>query len=639
MKVLFTSLLCFFFVCHAQAQSGAISGRVLDGTKEPIEGAVIKIIKDGRLVNGSVTDFDGNYLIKPIPVGVYTAQASFVGHKDAIVKNIIVTADKTTEVSFSLYASSAAMLDEVVVVDYVVPLIDEYAAGATTTRTAEEIEAMPTRSTTSLVSTSAGAYDGSSEYIVDGVRVYGDDGSSTAKAGHLTSGEINDFSKWELWTDITTLELQQYESVWNIYAKNRYTVMVQTTKYTPLPNAIVQLKNNDKIIWETRTDNTGKAELWYGMFDNDNSERNSLSLDINWSGKHYTIKKAKLFNQRINLIDIPVACVQPSRLDVAFIVDATGSMADEIAYLKAELLDIIGGIQDSMPDMEIRTGSVFYRDDAEEYTTRSSPLSADINATMNFIRSNSAGGGGDEPEAVDSALSAGLYELDWDMGAVARIAFLILDAPPHRDNAAYMERFNAMIKAYAAKGIRIVPISCSGIDKGTEYLMRCAALATNGTYLFLTDHSGIGGKHIEPTTDKYEVELMNDIIRRVIYQFSVMPSCDIRVVNETDTGRVLINEQTIVDSSLDIVEKDVAAEQTLFSYWPNPTHGMLYVDSKGVDGEIYICDVSGKLIMKFKNKGQKPTKIDMTTFPTGNYFVRFVTDGTKPISGKFVLVR
>ena len=68
-------------------------------------------------------------------------------------------------------------------------------------------------------------------------------------------------------------------------------------------------------------------------------------------------------------------------------------------------------------------------------------------------------------------------------------------------------------------GIRIVPIASSGIDKSTEYLLRTMAFTTGGTYTFLTDDSGIGGEHIEPTIGAYNVEKLNDMMVRIVNSY------------------------------------------------------------------------------------------------------------------------
>ena len=71
----------------------------------------------------------------------------------------------------------------------------------------------------------------------------------------------------------------------------------------------------------------------------------------------------------------------------------------------------------------------------------------------------------------------------------------------------------------AQKGIKLIPVVASGIDKETEFLMRYTAIATNGTYVFITNHSGIGNDHLEPTVGEYEVELLNKLLVRLINSY------------------------------------------------------------------------------------------------------------------------
>ena len=44
-------------------------------------------------------------------------------------------------------------------------------------------------------------------------------------------------------------------------------------------------------------------------------------------------------------------------------------------------------------------------------------------------------------------------------------------------------------------------------------------MATGGTYTFLTDDSGVGGSHLEPTVGEYQVEQLNDLLVRLIEQY------------------------------------------------------------------------------------------------------------------------
>ena len=221
-----------------------------------------------------------------------------------------------------------------------------------------------------------------------------------------------------------------------------------------------------------------------------------------------------------NEFQLPLAASLPeNRADVMFVVDATGSMEDEIAYLKKELEDVVSQVKTKQPDMKLQVGSVFYRDIGEEYVTRSAPLSADAVSTINFINQQSADGGGDYPEAVDAALNEAIAQQNWSESARTRILFLMLDAPPH-DDSKTLQKLQATITEAAAKGIKIIPIASSGMDKETEFLMRFFSLATNGSYVFMTDHSGVGNSHVEPTVGDYQVEYLNELLARIITESS-----------------------------------------------------------------------------------------------------------------------
>jgi hypothetical protein len=206
--------------------------------------------------------------------------------------------------------------------------------------------------------------------------------------------------------------------------------------------------------------------------------------------------------------------------DILFVVDATGSMGDEIEYLKSELLDVVGRAEGLNSQLSLRVGSVFYRDEGDEFLTRVSPFSTILQLTHAFINNQRADGGGDYEEAVHTALSTAITQLSWSEDARARLIFLLLDAPPHHTNA-IVNDLNESIRNTAAKGIKIIPVSASGVNKDTEFLFRFFATATNGTYVFITNDSGIGGEHIEATVGDYEVELLNDLIVRLITKYTL----------------------------------------------------------------------------------------------------------------------
>ena len=50
--------------------------------------------------------------------------------------------------------------------------------------------------------------------------------------------------------------------------------------------------------------------------------------------------------------------------------------------------------------------------------------------------------------------------------------------------------------------------------------MRFFSVSTNGTYVFITNDSGIGNDHIEASVGEYEVENLNDLLVRLINKYS-----------------------------------------------------------------------------------------------------------------------
>ena len=55
--------------------------------------------------------------------------------------------------------------------------------------------------------------------------------------------------------------------------------------------------------------------------------------------------------------------------------------------------------------------------------------------------------------------------------------------------------------------------------------MKALSIATNGTYVFITDDSGVGLPHLEATVSDFKVEMLNDLMVRLITDFSEQPDC------------------------------------------------------------------------------------------------------------------
>ena len=218
----------------------------------------------------------------------------------------------------------------------------------------------------------------------------------------------------------------------------------------------------------------------------------------------------------------------PRALDLALVIDATGSMGDEIDYLKAELRGITESIAAAHPQIDARWALVAYRDHGDAYVTRRFDFSPRLRDLERALADQQASGGGDYPEAMDEALWDAA-ELSWREGPAARVLFLIADAPPHADR---VDRAMGAVEALRGRGVAVYPVAASGAAEAAELVMRAAALTTGGQHLFLTDDSGIGDPHAEPHVPCYEVEALRDAMARAV----VSELAGRRV--EADPGRV-----------------------------------------------------------------------------------------------------
>ncbi len=457
-------------------------------------------------------------------------------------------------------------------------------------------------------------------------------------AGRLTAGELNDFSKWTLWEDIAKNILADHQKAWKVFPNERYVAQLTNSTGMPIVDAAVYLQDkNGNTIWQARTDNTGKAELWANVLVNDLSQAEKpYKLLFSYQGKT-TEKEAIAFPKQINTAQMDVACSQAKQVDIDFIVDATGSMGDEIRFLQAELYDVISNVQQQNRHIDLRIGSTFYRDFGDEYLTRSTPLDKDIKKTIDFMKLQNANGGGDTPEAVDEALTQSIEKGNWSSEALTRIAFLVLDAPPHLDSLV-IQKMHRQIYLAAMKGIRIVPIVCSGADKSTEYLMRSIALATNGTYVFLTDDSGIGNPHMKPTTDKYDVEKLNHIMMRVISEFCRLPQCD---NNWDSVSKDLTQQEKFLPKPYDEKPKEGTErlnQADVFKIYPNPCNGTLHIELLKNITELYVMDVSGKALQRHIPESLNTFSVNLQGYASGVYFIRAFCEG-RWYMAKFILTK
>mmetsp|Transcript_592 Transcript_592/g.1126 ORF Transcript_592/g.1126 Transcript_592/m.1126 type:complete len:716 (-) Transcript_592:17-2164(-) len=116
-------------------------------------------------------------------------------------------------------------------------------------------------------------------------------------------------------------------------------------------------------------------------------------------------------------------------VDIAFVFDTTGSMADDIASAAASAIDTLSALQANVTSL--RGSVVEYRDDrcfGDLPARVALNFTFDINSIQSTIEGLWANGGGDYPESLYSGLMAA-FNLEWRTG-VKKVAIVFTDAPP-----------------------------------------------------------------------------------------------------------------------------------------------------------------------------------------------------------------
>lgn len=199
-------------------------------------------------------------------------------------------------------------------------------------------------------------------------------------------------------------------------------------------------------------------------------------------------------------------------IDVVFVIDSTGSMADEIRTVKTHLIKIIKEVEGGQPMPYLRVGVVAYRDhklEEAQYLYRKFELTSNIDKAVNFIWNIEARGGGDLPEAVTDGLDLAINHMNWNNVVITqnqevypkpypytkKLIFLIGDAAPHGEGSSdhsYVQgcpqghNYRENIKDATNKGISIYTVSGSGIESVGVSIFKEIARETGGSYTHLS---------------------------------------------------------------------------------------------------------------------------------------------------------
>ena len=372
------------------------------------------------------------------------------------------------------------------------------------------------------------------------------------QSGLLTAGDYDDVLNPDLYKVYLDKMLQgqlKGKDLPYVDANERVSIRVVDSLGKPVPLADISLKTSRGAkMFPLRTGADGMAYL----YPNYDSLESGIKVKVSAKGARSVttrLTRKLIKNGGDIVVDLKMESQPIQALDLLLTIDATGSMGDEMRYLQSELKAIVGRVEEANPGVDIRTGLVVYRDKGDDYVVREIPFTDDIEDFRKSLSEQSANGGGDKPEAMHTAMQTGL-DMEWRKDAL-KVNLLVADAPPHDR---YLDETWEAGLISRTKGIHIVPLAASGVDKTAEFVMRSMAQITGGRFLFLTDDSGIGNPHAKPTVDCYVVTRLDGLVTRVLSSLikgeRVEPEASdvIRSVGNYRAGTCAIDEQDIPTS-------------------------------------------------------------------------------------------
>jgi Mg-chelatase subunit ChlD len=172
------------------------------------------------------------------------------------------------------------------------------------------------------------------------------------------------------------------------------------------------------------------------------------------------------------------------RVELAFVLDSTGSMTDLIEGAKRKIWSIANSVVKRNANQRVSIGLITYRDLGDEYVTKRFDLSEDIDTVFQNLQTFRADGGGDGEESVNQALHEAVKRLSWSNDPnVLKIAFLVGDYPPHMDYEQDVKYKETCAEARKL-GIVINTVQCGAVSETTPVWREIAKLA-KGEYIAL----------------------------------------------------------------------------------------------------------------------------------------------------------
>jgi len=339
----------------------------------------------------------------------------------------------------------------------------------------------------------------------------GGDEMPPVDGGALRAGSVDDNAEFDDYLayldrlDGMGIELRDVDPT------GRVVVTVVGSNDRPVAGVAISVRQGGKELATVRTTADGTARVLPKLYGG------SADQAVELVAEDVTVSAAPGTSVTID-VDRPGGVDGAAAVDVLFLLDATGSMGDEIDRLKESIDSVSERIDalESQPD--VRFAMTIYRDEGDEFVTATYDFTSDVAAFRDALAEVVADGGGDYPEAMEEGLAEALAEPAWrDPATTVQLAFLVADAPPQiaRD---VPTTYADSIRDATARGIKVFPVASSESDDQAEGAFRQVAQATGARFVFLS--YGAGGAATGGSTDitsaDYEELALDDLVVRLV---------------------------------------------------------------------------------------------------------------------------
>ncbi len=175
-----------------------------------------------------------------------------------------------------------------------------------------------------------------------------------------------------------------------------------------------------------------------------------------------------------------------NQIDLVLLIDATGSMTEELSSLKAGLATIASQLNMLPESVTLRYGFVTYQDQTKTEDPKIFYLTDDWNLFAESLAEVTAVGGGDYAENLSEGLNLAVTGMNWQPDTAAKLIILLGDAPPHLSSST-SPPYQEAARLAQAQNITLFTIGSDDLDAQGEEIYQQIAQIGNGRYIFLTD--------------------------------------------------------------------------------------------------------------------------------------------------------